>query len=180
MAIHQMAVNRLLCLSLLCMSAGSYGGVYKCTDRYGGIVYSDTECATRADRQPVNTASSPAVGSLAPSAPKLPHHPAVPSVSELMDKVQGRLKDLGGKFGGGSANTVLPGPVAAGGGLDANNLDVNSLDVTQLTQVLQALQALQCGDNAACLDTVACNEAGVLMGLCTDPALANNNGGAYR
>ncbi len=153
-----MALNKLLLLCTLLVSVNSYGGIYKCADGRGGVVYSDTECATRADRKLVKTVQGPM------PAPPQTDSPSGSPVSALLEKLQAKLRGLGNSP---ALTSALPSTLPSG--LSTNGLDIpNGLDISQLTQVLQALQALQCGGDADCLQTASCNEVGQLMGLCSN------------
>jgi len=48
-----MAIRNLLLVFILLYAADSLGAVYRCTDTSGRVIYSDTACATKADRQSV-------------------------------------------------------------------------------------------------------------------------------
>ncbi|MDD5274397.1 MAG: DUF4124 domain-containing protein, partial [Methylovulum sp.] len=116
-----MALNKLLLFCTLLVSANSYGGIFKCADGHGRVVYSDTECATRADRELVKTVHGP--------IQVQPHtdSPSGSSVSALIEKLQAKIRGLSN---GPALTSALP-----------SSLDSGGLDPSQLTQMLQALQA---------------------------------------
>ena len=49
-----MVMRKLLLVLIVLYAADSLGGVYKCTDANGRIVYSDTACDAKADRKAVD------------------------------------------------------------------------------------------------------------------------------
>jgi hypothetical protein len=49
-----MAIRNLLLVFIVLYAADSLGAVYKCTDKNGRIIYSDTACDTKADRKAAN------------------------------------------------------------------------------------------------------------------------------
>lgn len=48
-----MTIKNLILAFAVLYSVNSYGGVYKCTDANGHVLYSDTACGTKEDRQAI-------------------------------------------------------------------------------------------------------------------------------
>jgi Excalibur calcium-binding domain/Domain of unknown function (DUF4124) len=49
-----MTIKKLILVFAVLYSVNSYGGVYKCTDANGHVLYSDTTCGTKEDRQAID------------------------------------------------------------------------------------------------------------------------------
>ncbi len=49
-----MTFKRLILAFAMLYSVNSFGGVYKCTDANGQVLYSDTTCGTKKDRQAID------------------------------------------------------------------------------------------------------------------------------
>lgn len=63
-----MTIAKLLIVFCMTYSINSFGGIFKCTDANGHIIYSDTACGTKDDRQTVDLAAPEQTSELATSS----------------------------------------------------------------------------------------------------------------
>ncbi|MDD5273115.1 MAG: excalibur calcium-binding domain-containing protein [Methylovulum sp.] len=88
-----MFLNKLLLLCIILVPINSYGGIYKCADGHGGVVYSNIVCDSPAERQLVNV----------PLKPETSLDRAF--FSSLMEKMKGFIKGFGDDH---ALNSELP------------------------------------------------------------------------